>query len=284
MSFSVGGVYTITNKATGTVADWNQTDLKSLIGWRSHGGNNQKWLIEDAGNGLYYLRSLQSSQPYMTFSGSPVSLNKMLVNSSKFAFRIIPDSVDSSCLKIVHPSNQVCLDMSDSSSKDGNPIILYSIHTGRNQAWVFTPSILFDPDVSPFFFLTNNYTGTVADLSSNSKNVVGGNKGTSPNQIWTTEAVNKSQNLYYIRNVTQGTYLSINGAPSATNPLLSTTTKQVWEIRPDSKDGQLVRIYYPLSNYLVDLTASDSRPGTAIIVYPTQTPGLNQQWKIEPAT
>lgn len=44
------------------------------------------------------------------------------------------------------------------------------------------------------------------------------------------------------------------------------------------------RIYYPNSDFLLDLTASDSRQGTAIIVYPTQNPGLNQKWKIEAAT
>jgi len=266
------------------VLDWNQTDLRSLIGYQSHGGDNQKWLVEDAGGGLFYLRSLKSSQPYITFTGAAASMTNLQCTNSKFAFKIIPDSLDSSCLKIVHPGNQVCLDMSGGGSSNGNPIILYTIHTGRNQAWVFTPFVTFDPDVSPFFFLTNNYTGTAADLASNNKNVVGGKKGDSPNQIWTTEPVDKLKNLYYLRNVSQDTYLSISGSPSATNPLLSTSTKQVWEIRPDAKNGQLVRIYYPSSNYLLDLTASDSRSGTAIIVYPTQNPGLNQQWRIEAAT
>ncbi|KAF8311757.1 hypothetical protein DL93DRAFT_2082959 [Clavulina sp. PMI_390] len=174
--------------------------------------------------------------------------------------------------------------MKDGSAADGNPIILSTINTSRSQAWTFTPTLLFDPDIAPFFFLTHYDTGTVADLSPDSKNVVGGNKGASPTQIWTTEVVNKSQNLYYIRNVTRDTYLSINGSPNGTNPLLSTTNKQAWEVQPNANDGQLVRIYYPLSNFLIDLAASDSRPGAAIIVNSTQSPGLNQQWKIEAAT
>ncbi|KAF8311735.1 hypothetical protein DL93DRAFT_2082935 [Clavulina sp. PMI_390] len=148
---------------------------------------------------------------------------------------------------------------------------------------------MFDPYQAPFFFLTNYYTGTAADLAKDNKSVVGAVKGVSGNQIWTTEVVDQARNLYYIRNATQGTYLSISGSPYPVNPLLSTPTKQLWEIRPSptasSPSGsQVVRIYYQASNYLVDLTASNPAPGTAIIVYPTQTPGLNQQWRIEAAT
>ncbi|KAF8311759.1 hypothetical protein DL93DRAFT_2168864 [Clavulina sp. PMI_390] len=226
MSLSVGAEYTILNIGTNSVADWSQLDLKTLIGWHYHGGKSQKWVIEDAGNGLFCFRCQQSPQfPYMTFSGSPVSWNKILCNNNKFAFKVVPDSLDLSCLKILHPNNQVCLDVSGAKPDDGTPVVWYTVHTGRSQAWVFLPTLVFNPDISPFFFLTNISTGTVADLSSNNKTVVGGDKGTSPNQIWTFEVVNKKQNLYYIRNVTQGTYLSINGTPSATNPLFSTSTK-----------------------------------------------------------
>lgn len=45
----------------------------------------------------------------------------------------------------------------------------------------------------------------------------------------------------------------------------------------------IFRIYYPDSDYLIDLTESNPANGTPIIMYPTQNPGLNQQWKIEPA-
>ncbi|KAF8311756.1 ricin B-like lectins [Clavulina sp. PMI_390] len=285
MSVSIGGVYTIVNKATGTVADWNQTDLRSLIGWSSHGGANQQWLIEDAGNGLYYIRSAKGTMPYVSFMGAPMSLTKMLCTNTKFAWKIVKDPVDASCLKILHPNGMFCLDLTGSRSANGTPIILYPLHNGRNQAWTFKPMLLYNPDIAPFFFIINKYTNTVADLAANKRNVVGAYKASSSTQIWTTEAADKSQSLYYIKNVGTGTYLSINGSPSPTNPLLSTTTKQKWQIRlQGSALPQMVKIYYPGTDYLIDLTASNSKPGTPIIVYPTQNPGLNQTWKIEAAT
>lgn len=57
---------------------------------------------------------------------------------------------------------------------------------------------------------------------------------------WLTEPADASNNLYYIKSAT-GSYLSITGKPTPGLPLICSSDKQVWEIRPDIKDLQLVK-------------------------------------------
>ncbi|KAF8299644.1 carbohydrate-binding module family 13 protein [Clavulina sp. PMI_390] len=139
--------------------------------------------------------------------------------------------------------------------------------------------------VGGVYQLVNKATGTVADYSQRDhRSLIGYKSHGAANQQWEVETVNQSKNLYRIKNVKTGDFLSFNGGLSASNPLLSTPNKQEWEIRlQGSSIPQLVKIYAPNSNYLLDLTGSNAKPGTPVILYPTQNPGLNQQWKIEPA-
>jgi hypothetical protein len=58
-----------------------------------------QWLIEDAGNGLYYMKNWKGV--YLTYSTTPQSGVPITCTAAKSAFRIIEDSVDASCLKSV---------------------------------------------------------------------------------------------------------------------------------------------------------------------------------------
>jgi hypothetical protein len=131
-----------------------------------------QWLIEDAGNGLYYIKSWKGV--YVTYTGTPQSDTPLTCTSTKSAFRIIKDSIDPSCFKLVtltvmhfshdhvisrvlHPTLDLSMDLSRSSAALDTPIILYQTHTGRNQAWVFKfttgPRPKFDPNFAPAFFV-----------------------------------------------------------------------------------------------------------------------------------
>lgn len=41
-------------------------------------------------------------------------------------------------------------------------------------------------------------------------------------------------------------------------------------------------IYYPGTDFAIDLTAANAAEGTPFILFPTQTPGLNQYFRVEP--
>ncbi|KAF8311736.1 hypothetical protein DL93DRAFT_2229454 [Clavulina sp. PMI_390] len=285
---NIGTAYYITSKQTGTAVDWNQFDLLHLVSWQVNGGASQQWLIEDAGSGRYYIRSCQGSQPYITFSGSGANAAPLICNATKTPWQIVKDT-DPNCYRILNQSGSLCMDLWGNNPANGATIGTYPISGTFNEAWIFKPVPLFNPDLAPFFFLTNYATGTAADLAGDNKSVICNTKGASPNQIWTTEVVDKARNIYYIRNVTQGTYLSITGGPYALNPLVTSACPALWEIRPnpsatDPSGVQVVRLHYQASLYLADLTGSNTVPGTPILLNLAQDPGSNQQWKIEAAT
>ena len=143
-----------------------------------------QWLIEDAGNGLYYIKSWKGV--YLTYTGTPQSNTPITCTSTKYAFRIIKDSIDPSCLKsvmfpvfstsdiyvlsrILHPTLDLSMDLSGSSAALETPIILYQTHTGRNQAWIFKftsgPRPKFDPNFAPAFFVCS-YIVTITHTDS----------------------------------------------------------------------------------------------------------------------
>ncbi|KAF8311752.1 hypothetical protein DL93DRAFT_1385282 [Clavulina sp. PMI_390] len=100
---------------------------------------------------------------------------------------------------------------------------------------------------------------------------------------WTTEPVNVALNLYHIRNVAQGTYLSIANAPDHREPILCTGKKHIWEIRPnwygESVEGnQVVRIYSRFTDYVIDLIP-ETPTGSFLVLHPTWTPD-HQKWAV----
>ncbi|KAF8314172.1 hypothetical protein DL93DRAFT_2058266 [Clavulina sp. PMI_390] len=134
------------------------------------------------------------------------------------------------------------------------------------------------------YTIINKQGGTVVDL--NQSTIRGAISDYGAPQQWEAEPVNKALNLYYIRNVSQGTYLSVQGEPSAGSPVFSTTTKQIWEIRPDALApnpnlGQVVRIYYQSMNLMLDLSGGSPAPDTPIVMNTVTSPGTNQEWRIE---
>ncbi|KAF8302621.1 hypothetical protein DL93DRAFT_2185839 [Clavulina sp. PMI_390] len=282
MSFTAGCVYQLINKATGTAADWSQRDCRSLIGYKDHGNANQQWVIEAAGNNLMYIRSTKSDMPYISYEGTPSSTYKLICTRTPRPFKIVPDANNSGCLKIMMPDGKLCVDLTRSDRADGTPIILYQPTKNPNQAWTFKYMSQFNPTISPRFRMVNKATATIADLASNKRSVVCEDKRGFQSQVWAVETIDRAKNLYYIKNVQTNEYLSFSGNISASNPLLSTSVKKPWQIRlQGSSIPQLVKIYAPESNFLLDLTGSNRKPGTPVILYPTQNPGVNQQWKLE---
>jgi hypothetical protein len=261
--------------------------IRSVIGYSLHGLSNQQWTIESAGSNLYYIKS--GKGVYLSIGGAAASMTPLVCTSSPQAFRIVADSLDPTLCKVLHPTLDLAMDLAGGSSALETQILLYTTHTGRNQAWKFglvrEPGKPFDIYFAPAFFLTNRATSTLATVGTNNNEpVTGSGRRNVSSQVWFTEVVDQNKNLFYLRSA-KGGYLSIAASsPSTLAPILSNSDKQqVWEFRVDPSDPQLIKIYYPNSDYLIDLTGSNPAEGTGLILYPTQNPGINQQWKVVPA-
>ncbi|KAF8311755.1 hypothetical protein DL93DRAFT_2229472 [Clavulina sp. PMI_390] len=226
---------------------------------------DRQWLVEDAGKGLYYIRSARGIKEYLRATPNKNQLN---CSSIKYAWKIIED-----------------LDPGAS----GGALFIYLLRVpdqgGRSQAWVFRSIPLFNAELTPKFVMRNISTSTVAD--SEDTEVSGRERESGRSQIWTAEPYDKARNLYRILKTNMGGsgYLAIDGSPAQSTRLLCRGTKQIWEVRPvpsatDPK-GQVVRFYYQSSNFAVELKDSGSEPDTPIILMKESTSARNQQWIIE---
>ncbi|KAI0263604.1 ricin B lectin domain-containing protein [Gloeopeniophorella convolvens] len=62
------GLYKLTNAKSGTVFDLSGGDNRSIIGYDYHGGENQKWQLEQQTDGQWLIRSAGSGK-YIAFDG-----------------------------------------------------------------------------------------------------------------------------------------------------------------------------------------------------------------------
>ncbi|KAN0132303.1 carbohydrate-binding module family 13 protein [Lactarius tabidus] len=70
MSIKSGQRYKITNEQANLVVDLSGQDNKSIIGWESHGGENQQWILKKQDNGQWTIQSVRA-QKYLGFENSP---------------------------------------------------------------------------------------------------------------------------------------------------------------------------------------------------------------------
>jgi hypothetical protein len=80
-------------------------------------------------------------------------------------------------LRVLHPTLDLAMDLAGGSSALETQILLYSLHTGRNQAWNF--GLISGPPGPPpivvgaTYTFTNKYSNTVADFSQRDQKWVG---------------------------------------------------------------------------------------------------------------
>ncbi|GAB1192716.1 hypothetical protein APSETT444_001911 [Aspergillus pseudonomiae] len=96
------GLYVIRNVATDTVVDLSgahRQDGTPAVGWHFHDAKHQKWQIASAGHNQFFILN-DATGTYLTAAN--------------------PSQV---------------LDLSESDSKNGTPILVYSEHGAKNQQW-----------------------------------------------------------------------------------------------------------------------------------------------------
>ncbi|KAI9566642.1 carbohydrate-binding module family 13 protein [Boletus coccyginus] len=132
-----GHKYALINVKGGTALDLSGGDNRSIIGFPYHGGPNQEWYFEKAGEDhVFYIKSAESSQPkYLTSAGGLHDGQKVVVDDAPFPWCV--EDVGDRVIRISPESNRnFCVDLSDyGNAKPGTPVELWGRWDGDNQKW-----------------------------------------------------------------------------------------------------------------------------------------------------
>ncbi|KAF9467502.1 carbohydrate-binding module family 13 protein [Collybia nuda] len=133
-----GKTYKITNVKAGTALDLSGTDNSSVIGWTSHDGANQKWLLGRIGN-QWTFRNVGNGR-YLGLSGHPNDGTPLVAVDDFFKWDIYRDDNDGNVYRIFVPDHPtpINVDLSDhGNANPGTPITLWGKWEGKHQTWRF---------------------------------------------------------------------------------------------------------------------------------------------------
>ncbi len=138
-----GATYSITAKHSGKVVDVSgvsTADGAVVHQWTYVGGNNQKWIMNDLGNGYYSIKAVHSGKALDVRGNS--TADRAAVQQSTYTggdnqqFRLV--DVGGGYYQIVAKHSQKCLDVADNSLTNGGTIIQWPSHGNDNQKFRFT--------------------------------------------------------------------------------------------------------------------------------------------------
>ncbi|RDB22014.1 hypothetical protein Hypma_010815 [Hypsizygus marmoreus] len=138
MSIQSGNTYKLVNVKGGTVIDLSGTDGTSVLGWNDHGGDNQKWVVEQNLGNQWSFKNVGSGR-YLGLGEGHGNGRRLEGVEEPFGWDIFPDEEDSSVYRINAPGlTHFNVDLSDhGNSENGTPIALWGKWKGTNQKWRF---------------------------------------------------------------------------------------------------------------------------------------------------
>ncbi|KAF9779263.1 carbohydrate-binding module family 13 protein [Thelephora terrestris] len=139
---SSGQTYFLTNKKSQTVCDLSGDDQTSVIGFTAQGSDNQKWKVQDTGNGwtlqnIFNKKYLDFDKSQGTSPGNGTKVVAVETNSP-CTWDIRPDQNDSNAYRIFVRGSNFNVDLSDHGNPNPNtPVTLWEKWEGENQVWSF---------------------------------------------------------------------------------------------------------------------------------------------------
>ncbi len=122
------------------VAGGSMDDGADIIQWPSNGGDNQKWLLEDAGNGYFFIRSKKSGKVLDVTGGSIENCAKIIQftkhGGDNQLWRF--EDCGNGYFYVVSKKSGKVLDITGANPEDGTPIIQYEkkAENTDNQLWM----------------------------------------------------------------------------------------------------------------------------------------------------
>lgn len=249
-----GGVYKIEAKCSGKamdVSDVSKDTGANIHQWDYVGGENQKWKLQSAGDGTYYIVSVWSGLSldgagWGTSDGTNIIQWTLGNNQANQKWKIEPYGDGTYKLTNVH-ANKV-LDVSASSTENGGNIQLWTSNSSNAQRWTFTRLDTGDTGDGDE---TNTGTDTLINLNSNMEMTIQFANNTRGNysndRIWIcVVGQNSSGQFCYLK--PDGTLV----------PITAGSTSDSWSYRLSDISGFQVpqsmpatRLYISLDNKMV---------------------------------
>ncbi|KAF8306788.1 hypothetical protein DL93DRAFT_2101539 [Clavulina sp. PMI_390] len=181
----------------------------AVIGYPEHGGNNQRWTVEKAGNDTVYLKNNDGGK-YLSFEGRIHAKQRLVCTDNKQAFKIILDPANNNFCMILSPDRpQLNAEVEKGLKTPGQQIWWYFARE-RAQSWAFIDVTDFAVKPGTSYFIQNIPSGNVLDFNlTDRKRVLSWPKNGGKNQQWTVQFA--GQNTYHLRNG-EGGYLSYEGS------------------------------------------------------------------------
>ncbi|KAH9850962.1 ricin B-like lectin [Lenzites betulinus] len=138
MSLADGKTYKIINAKGGTVLDLSGgQDHSPITGYQWHGGDNQKWQLEQRGDS-YVLKNAATGL-YLGYDGEQKNFTPIIASQNPASWHIRPDDKDPSTFVLLLEGTNYSLDLSDHGNPNpGTPVTLWEKwEGGANQTWRF---------------------------------------------------------------------------------------------------------------------------------------------------
>ncbi|MFN0109835.1 MAG: RICIN domain-containing protein [Blastocatellia bacterium] len=138
-AFTGKGRYQIQSVTSGQFLDLRRDDNSTLQQWTGSGALNQQWDFEDAGNGYFYIRSVESGRVIEaagTRDGSGITSTGQLTVRDNQKFRVVDVGSGQS---IIVAKNGKVVDLPNSSRSEGQSLQLWGEHRRDNQRFLFKP-------------------------------------------------------------------------------------------------------------------------------------------------
>ncbi|MBO3697337.1 RICIN domain-containing protein [Roseivirga sp. E12] len=213
------------------------TDNGANLGqWSRSGWENQKFLLEEAGNGYYYLKSKHSGK-VIGINGDSHALGASAIQweQNKVAgsqmFKLIPASPAGKTFFIKPKHSSKVLDVEGPSNQAGNRVHLWDQHGGANQQFVFQFAEM--EGTTAWYYIRSKNTGMYIDVQGFVKENGGVIAQTDDvgyndwNKMFRLEKYNDE--YYYIQGRFSRRYLDLSGC-SADNG----TKLQIYDKVPDA--------------------------------------------------
>ena len=136
-AFAGKGRYQIQSVASGHFLDLRRDDNSTLQQWSGSGALNQQWDFEDAGNGYFYIRSVESGRVLEVAGsrdGSSVAARGQQTGRDNQKFRVVDAGSGQS---LIVARNGKVLDLTNSARNEGQSLQIWGEHRRDNQRFVF---------------------------------------------------------------------------------------------------------------------------------------------------
>lgn len=138
-AFAGKGRYQIQSVASNHFLDLRRDDNTTLQQWSGSGAANQQWDFEDAGNGYFYIRSVESGRVLEVAGsrdGAAVVARSQQIGRDSQKFRIV-DAGNGQSLIVAR--NGKVLDLPNSARNEGQSMQIWGEHRRDNQRFMFKP-------------------------------------------------------------------------------------------------------------------------------------------------